>query len=242
MTPPNRHRPGFTLVELMFSLTLGTLILLVAAGLLASSGAGYGRTSGTVATSRERRALVDRLATDLASGIPATGSILNSEPTGKLAFITLLPAVGQSEDGRNGDACAVSYRLADLEMGGRTRRCLVRSVKESGDTFAALRSGKAAMLFTGGFPVDEPLAFDVVGFTAQPKSVDAGGVSQDWTDDGGGPPDALEITLVLVRPGFARRLKTAADWDALAESAENPRNTALETHTATLRFGNHAHH
>ncbi len=241
MKPPVRHRPGFTLLEMMFSLTLGTLILLLAAGLLGSSGAGYGRTSGGVATGREGRALFDRLGADLASAVLVDGSILKAGRTETLAFVTLLPAVAQSDEGHLGDACAVSYRLADLEMGGRARRCLVRSVRESGETFTALRAGEVATLFTATFPIDEPLAFDVAGFEARPKSVDGSGTWRDWTDHGAGPPDELEITLVLVRPGLARRMKTSADWDALAESAGDVRDAGLETHTATFRFGNHAH-
>ena len=240
MTPLDRHRPGFTLLEMMVSLTLGTTILLLAAGGWGSSGAGYGRTSGGVATSREGRALFDRLAADLASAISVKDSVLATDPSGKLAFVTLLPTAAQSEEGRSGDACAVSYRLADLETGNRTRRCLVRSVRESGETLVALRTGEIGTLFTGNSPVDEPLAFDVAGFEAKPKSVAANGGWQNWADEGSGPPDALEITLVLARPGLAWRMKTTADWDTLAQSGGNPRNADLETHSATLRFGNHA--
>ena len=238
MKPPCRHRSGFTLVEMMFSLTLGTLILLLAAGLLGSSGAGYGRTTEGVATSREGRALFDRLGTDLASGVLVDGALL--EP-GRLAFIALLPADAQSDEGRLGDACAVSYGLVDLEMGGRTRRCLVRSMRESGDTFAALRVGEVGTLFTRKFPIEEPLAFDVVGFDARPKSADGAGTWRDWTGQSGGPPDAVEITLILVRHGLARRMKTAADWAALTEAIGHDHNPGLETHMTTLRFGNHAH-
>jgi prepilin-type N-terminal cleavage/methylation domain-containing protein len=234
------HRAGFTLVEMMFSLTLGTLILLLAAGLLGSSGAGYGRTIGGVATGREGRAVLDQLGADFASAVMINGSSLDFGLTRSIAFITLLPPAAQSDEGCIGDACAVFYRLKDLETGGRTRRCLVRSVRESGETFAALRAGKIGTLSTGKFLIEEPLAFDVVGFEARPKSATGSGVWRDWVDDETGPPDVLEITLVLVRPELAGRTCTTAAWDALGESIGTARNAGLETLTATLRFGNHA--
>lgn len=236
----SRHHPGFTLVEMMFSLTLGTLILLLAAGLLGRSGDDYRYTSGGVATGREGRAAFDRLVADLSSGVMVEGSRLESDGTGSIVFVTLLPAADQSDEGHIGDACAVSYRLKDLQSGGKTRRCLVRSVRESSETLAALRAGEIEKLFTGKFLVEEPLAFDVARFEASPKSAGATGVWLDWTNHDEVPPDALEITLVLVRPELAVHTRTAADWDALAENIGNISNSGLEIHTATIRFGNHA--
>ncbi|MES2474727.1 MAG: prepilin-type N-terminal cleavage/methylation domain-containing protein [Verrucomicrobiota bacterium] len=231
---------GFTLVEMMFSLTLGTVILLTAAGLLGSSGDGYGRTSGSVATGREARASLDQLGTDLASAVSMKDAVLATGSGGKIAFLTLLSESAQSDDGHLGDACVVSYRLADLKIGGRTRRCLVRSLRESGDTFRALRAGDSARAFTDKFSIEEPLAFDVVGFESRPKVVALGGVWQDWVADESDAPDALEIKLTLVRPQLAGRMRTQQDWDALAMRSGKSRNPGLETTTATLRFGNHA--
>lgn len=238
MNAAKRNLPGFTLVEMMFSLTLGTLILITAAGLLGSAGAGYGHTSGDMATRREDRVLFDRLGTDLASAVAVRDMVLESGASGRIAFVTLLPASAQSDDGRGGDACAVSYRLVDLESGGRVRRCLMRGVRESGETFAALRAGETGELFSGEYAIEEPLAFDVAGFEARPES---SGTTVVGKDSSGQAPDVIEITLVLARPELARRMKSTADWDALQDRIDEPRGTGLESHTATLRFGNHAH-
>ena len=68
MSASRPQTPGFTLVELMFSMAIGSMILILAASVLGSSGDSYERVGGSVASEREARALIARLASDLSSG------------------------------------------------------------------------------------------------------------------------------------------------------------------------------
>ena len=240
----NSIRPqihGFSLVELMFSMAIGSMILILAASVLGSSGDGYERIGGGVASEREARALITRLASDLSSGrFHKDGVIVKSSaawPVDRLGFLSLQPAHAQTDPGRIGDLCAVSYYVEDLDIGGKTVRCLMRGFRESGETFSALRGGSIAPLFAASAGLDEPVAFGVISFEARPKSRDADGKWVDWIKDDSTGPELIDVRLILARRELAGKLKSPGDWDAVGMPG---RHKDLEVYATTLRFGNHA--
>jgi prepilin-type N-terminal cleavage/methylation domain-containing protein len=246
---PEKSR-GFTLVELMAAMAIGTIILLAAASLLGSSGEGYGRIGGGVATEREARVLISQLGSDLSTAVfHKDGVIDNSSqswPADRLGFLSLQPAAAQTDDGLIGDLCAVNYYIKDLDIGGKKTRCLMRGFRESKDTFAALENAVVAPLFAAREKIDEPVAFGVVSFAARPKSRDAAGAWIDWVRNDTKGPEAFDVRLVIARRELAGRLKTSADWDGtgaagrhLGEAAAADKNRYLEVYVAMIRFGNH---
>lgn len=241
---------GFTLVELLSAMTIGTMILLAAASLLGSSGDGYERVGGSVAAEREARALITQLSADFATARFHKDGIIEfsakSWPDDRLGFLGLQPAEAQPEDGLLGDLCAVSYYIKDLPIGGKTVRCLMRGFRDSADTFAALQNGSLASLFTPQEKIDEPVAFGVVSFQARPKSRDAAGTWIDWIKNDNKGPEAFDVRLVIARRDLAGRLKQAADWDGggsagsqLGQASEAGRNPNLEVYETRIRFGYH---
>ncbi len=242
------HRSGgFTLVELMFSMAIGTIVLVLAAAMLGTSGDGYERVGGNVAAEREARALISQLTSDLSTAYFHKDGVIDksssSWATDKIGFLTLQPAAAQTEDGRIGDLCAVNYYIKDLTMGGKEVRCLMRGFRESNDTFKALRDNKVDSLFMEQSK-DEPVAFGVVSFTATPRSKDTTGRWIDWVKNDTLGPDAFDIRLIIARRSLSGRLKTASDWNGggglLGTPAKADRNPNLELYETTIRFGNHA--
>ena len=238
---------GFTLIELLASVVVGSIVLLAAAALLGSSGEGYERVGGGVATEREARALISQLTADLATArfhkdgpIESTGT---AWPAARLGFLSLQPAETQSRDGRIGDLCAVHYYIKDLEIGGKTVRCLMRGFRESADTFTALGNDNISSLFQPDDTLDEPVAFNVTAFEARPMSRDETGAWREWTRNNDKGPEAFDVRIVIVRRELAGRLRTTADWDGgntqLGTDANAARNRYLETYGAMIRFGNH---
>jgi prepilin-type N-terminal cleavage/methylation domain-containing protein len=246
-----RHRSGFSLIELMFSMAVGSIILLLAATMLGTSGDGYERVGGTVATEREARALITQLSSDLSTAQFHKDMVIDNSsggwPLDKLGFLSLQPALAQSEAGRIGDLCAVNYYIKDLPIGGRTLRCLMRGFRESKETFEAIKNDNVPLLFAEKPAVDEPVAFGVVSFSALPKSLDENGKWTDWVKNDTVPPDALDVRLVVARRNVQGRLKTASDWngsgndkDPLGQPDKVDRNKNLEVYATIIRFGNHA--
>ena len=246
MSPQQRQPRGFTLIELMVSMAIGSILLLAAAVLLGSSGDNYERISGGVAAEREARALITRFTSDLSAATFHKDGVFEqsttSWPADRIGFLSLQPSEAQSDAGRIGDLCAVSYYLKDLPINGNSIRCLMRGFRESKDTFDALGNDSIPSLFAPQGGIDEPVAFGVVSFEARPKSRDPSGKWIDWVPNDITAPEALETRLVVARRALAARLKTTADWDGsalLGTPAEAGRNKDLEIFSALIRFGNH---
>lgn len=231
-------------------MTIGSVILIVAATMLGTSGDSYERIGGSVSSEREARALVTQLSSDLASARFHKDGAFNTSaaewPVDRIKFLSLQPDEAQTEAGRIGDLCAIHYYIKDLPMGGKTVRCLMRGFRESADTFAALRAGTLAPVFAERPLADEPIAFGVVSFQARPKTRDGSGKWIDWVVNDVTGPQALEVKLVIARRDIGGRLKLASDWNGtggaqslLGKPTEADRNKALEVYATTLRFGNH---
>ena len=251
MSSPRPRSCGFSLIELMFSMAIGSIILILAATMLGSSSDGYERVAGSVASEREARALMTQLASDLSTAKFHKDTLIEkssaSRPTDRLGFLSLQPAAAQTNAGRIGDLCAVNYYIKDLTIGNKTTRCLMRGFRESNDTFKALKDGAISPLFLDQANIDEPIAFGVVSFEARPRSRDTTGKWIDWVPNATTGPEALDVKLVVARRELSGKLKSAADWNGtgatgklMGEPSKPDRSKNLEVYSATLRFGNHA--
>ena len=247
MRASSRYSRGFTLVELMFSMAIGTIVLLLAAFMLGGSGDGYERVGGNVAAEREGRAAITQLSADLSTGNYNQDGVMDqstvSWPKDRLGFLCLQPAQAQTDEGHIGDLCLIYYYIKDLTMGGKTVRCLMRGFRESSDTFRALRDDSLPSLFKERPDIDEPVAFGVISFSAHPRSRDTTGKWIDWVTSDSAGPEAFDIRLAIAHRDLMGKLKTSADWDGngnlLGAPDKADRNPNLEIYETTIRFGNH---
>ena len=237
---------GFTLLELMVSMAVGSIILLVAALVLGGSGDAFRRVDDGVAAEREARAAIAQLGSELSAAVFHEGGVFERPgaawPADRIGFLSMQPAEAQSASGRIGDLCAVTYYLGDLSIGGKTVRCLMRGFRESAGTFEALGNGDVTPLFAPRANLDEPIAFGVVSFEARPKSRNASGHYVDWSSGGHAGPAAVALRLVIARPTLAARLKTPEDWDGpgpLGKPDVADENDGLGIYAAILSYGNH---
>lgn len=245
----SRGISGFTLIELMCAMAVGAVALLAAAFLLGSSGESYERASGGVAAGCEARAVIAQLGSDLSTARYHKDGVIEqsgaSWPADRLGFLSMQPDAAQTDEGRIGDLCAVSYYIKDIGMGASTVRCLMRGFRDSRETFAALVTRDVASLFTERPGIDEPVAFGVVSFQAQPKVRDAAGRWLDLTNNWPSGPQAIDVRLVIARRGLAAKLKTSADWDGagtngkwLGPPGDAELNKDLEIFGMSLPYGN----
>ena len=252
------HATGFTLVELMVAMTLGAVVLLIAAEMLGRTGGNYGRISGGIGTERELRAALGQIESDAATAVPAAGQVFAADsrgdwPSHRLGFLTLQAPEAQSDDGRIGDLCAVHYYLKDLKVDGRTVRCLMRGFRESKETFAVLRGGGNLRSLFADDQRDEPIAFGVLGFEAMPMKRSANGRWLPWSapkkqgaasvagadspPPGPAAPDALKLRLILATRETMGKLRTPDDWDGKGEFAHLLGSPAKAEKNRNLRVG-----
>lgn len=243
---------GFTLTEMLVSMTLGSVLLLAAVVMLENTGTGYERIGGGVATEREARGLLSQLAADLSNARFHKDGVIEMSsatwPVDQLGFLCLQPAMAQADDGRIGDLCAVSYAIRDLSVNGKTVRCLMRGCRDSADTFKALENDGLHPLLTRHDDRDEPIACGVVSFMARPQARDPAGQWIAWSPTDPTGPEAFDVCLVLARRNLLAKLQRPADWDGagtaaimLGPPAAVSRNPNLEVYSTLIPFGNHDH-
>jgi len=240
------HCSGFSLLELMVSMSIGMALLVLAAGVLGKTGDGYERLNGNLHAEREARAALNQLKIDIESASHHAELICTKETSGwardSIGFFSFQSSDAQSETGHIGDLCAIHYYLRTLTLGGKSVRCLMRGFRESDETFQALRDGKVANLFTPQ-DRDEPVAFGALAFEVLPKILKETGEWGDWEPTGAGPPDRVILRLTLARRNLASQLKNPADWDQtgglFGSPAEAENHPQLEFYETAIRFGHH---
>jgi prepilin-type N-terminal cleavage/methylation domain-containing protein len=248
MIRPPRHRGGFTLLELLVTMSIGAVLLLVAATMLGRAGDSYSQGSGSVAAEREARAVLTQMGDDFAKAVWHQDTIFEAGGEGwkraRTGFLSLQPEDAQSEDGRSGDLCAVHYYVKDIQAGPTTVRCLMRGFRESGEVFPALRAGSLTPMFAEE-DTDEPVAFGVLAFEATPLTRELGtGNLIDWTQTGNPVttgPDFLRLRLVVARRELLGKLATSSDWDSSplrGDPLKASENRNLEVYEVLQRFGN----
>lgn len=246
--PRDRHRGGFTLLELLVTMAIGAVILLIAATMLGRAGDSYSQGSGSVAAEREARAVLTQMGEDFAKAVWHKDSIFEAGGEGwkraRTGFLSLQPEDAQSDDGRSGDLCAVHYYVKDIEVGESTVRCLMRGFRESGEVFPAIKAGSLTPMFAEE-DTDEPVAFGVLAFEATPLNLEEGtGSLINWTQTGdlvSESPDYLRIRLVVARRELLGKLASTSDWDSSplrGDPLKASENRNLEVYEVLQRFGN----
>lgn len=239
---PGRH--GFSLIEIVAALAIGSLILLGAASLLGWSGELYQRGTGGISAEREARAALSIISENLANAVWHPSTVFERTGEGwaldRIGFLSLQPSDAQSPGGRAADVCAIHYYIDDRLIGGRIVRCLMRGFRESAEVLRILETDEIASLFEPR-EQDEPLAFGIVAFGAEPQQRDPVTRRREkWMPEGGLPVDAVALSLVVARPELTRLLTTGEDWSTsthLGDPSKPEENRRLETFRLVQRFG-----
>ncbi|MFT3989815.1 MAG: prepilin-type N-terminal cleavage/methylation domain-containing protein [Luteolibacter sp.] len=237
---------AFTLIELMAAMAVSCVVLLGASALLGRALDHYSQTTSRIETSESARIGWSQIRADLESARFLQGAVFENpgadRPQGRLGIFRLIKDASQRETQRIADLGAVHYYLADQTMNGRVVRCLMRGTRESADTFDALESDEMESLFARREQMDEPVVTGVSSFEVKPKRWSRGWV--DWNADDSFSPEAVELRVVIVKPGIAAQMKTPADWDGsgrfqeilggIRDAASNPH---LEVFSGLFPFG-----
>lgn len=214
--PRRRADAGLTLIELLVAVTVGSLVVLAMAGMLANTGDIYRNTEREVEADRDGRAALERLRRDLSSRVPGLPVVFERDPetgTHALGFFTAQPALGQLPGQNAGDVCHVGYVSAITGDGGnRVSRKLYRVFESSNQAITRLRNNDAAPRAANP-ETDDVIAFNLFDFQvelAERTPEGAWVVPADPAD--ASSADRARILLRLLTTSAAAELTEPSDW------------------------------
>lgn len=222
-----RHLPsgGFSLVELLTAMAIGSLVLVAAATILAASNQSAERLRDSRSFSREQSEFLRRLADDLSSAVarPQSGLFIQSgTDDAEIRFHCLKPEGAQPRESRLSDLCAVRYVLADFPSANGMTRCLARQFVPSREWFMALKSGQSSP--SRNAMSAEPVVLGVVRLEISQMVSDGRG---NWTKPMEGAFSvsdrrAIKLRIVLASPSLRSSLRSREDWNSIAGVAALP--------------------
>ncbi|MDD5199667.1 MAG: prepilin-type N-terminal cleavage/methylation domain-containing protein [Terrimicrobiaceae bacterium] len=230
---------GFTLLELLVSMSILALLLVILMGMVDGATKLWRQSENRVDSFREARAALNIIASDLQSIYVAANPKNYSAATPKffalnspdgaeaaikesksdsLFFVAALPSDSQKPGANKSDLCSVGYFLAfaPASLGNvKESMNLYRYLRSSDDTFAALNDTlPLARGVTIGPSGEEVLARNITSLKIQAYVVDpTTHKPAEFKASATQPaPDFVDIELTALNNDSVKRLKSKADW------------------------------
>lgn len=200
---------GFSLVEVLVSMSLSLFVLLTMLAVTEMSARGYQGATRRIDTMVEARGalriLADDVSTMLGQGDSLFGFDDSREHFHELWFLTLKPVDAQDENKAVGDVCFVHYFTAVTPdspvVDSVSTRKLYRRFLASEDVLPSLRLGKLPE--NERAPEEaEIVAFNVMGFRVFPQALGTEAAVYE----------RLGVELFVLDNETSVRFRTAADW------------------------------
>lgn len=213
---------GFTLLELLVSMAIGSGIMLLLLTLMSDSSDTYSSALRTIAQRVEGRSGLHLLRRDIAGQLGGReilyeqGTLGQTWACDEFGFFTVKTAESQGDPNALGDVCFVRYYVAenDVFADGFSRK-LYRQFLTSDMAKEVLEQGIA-----NGAPAVDPSVDEVVAVNVAHFSVslwtrpDSSSAWEKWTAASPTAPLRADISLVIANSKTARRLNSSEDWDS----------------------------
>ncbi len=234
-----QHSRGFTLLEVLVSVTIASGLLLVLMIAFKNSSENASSTQSQLHAAEEARAGMSILTRDLNFAVrleemrheEGSGPIASDE----LGFYTQVPLEAQAQDPAPvGTLCYVLYYTAATpELPGETSaltRKLYRRLVSSAELTDLLSAGQDPRTDVDPDPLlDEPVIYQCARFRATPREFEEG-VTETWVYQPAAPPnpnpdpnlpppappekpDWLDLEIILAGENLSSSLRTAGEWD-----------------------------
>lgn len=212
---------GFTLLELLVSLAVGSLVILIILASLLRGSKDYKRIDERRHASLEARSALHAIANDLRSATWDSTSLFYQKsqatwPEDSVGFFLSKPRSSQSSQEAIGDMCYVYYYTAITADQRGVSRKLFRQFISSQKAFELLKNKSDPLLIppTNNPEEDEPIAFDIAGIRIEPFYYDSQKKAIAWSPTHTSPPDYIDITLFITDKSTRIHLVTGDDWKA----------------------------
>lgn len=241
------------MMELLVSMAITSILMITLLSLVGQSTDSYTRTQKAVNSLSQARAFMQFFEKEISTNLPDTHllyektenssqeSPVNSD---KLLFIRTL-STDEETDTDPGDIGTTHYYVAiTADRGSAVSPKLYRQILGSEKTQELIEAGDGiafpAQNPSGATDPDEPLVYNVIDFTAQPKYRDSTGALLEWDDTLDEAPVVIDLTIRFVDDSTGERFKTKAKWDALAQDAtdtDSANYSLIQTFSRTIAIG-----
>lgn len=215
---------GFSLIEVLVSMTLSLMVILTVLAATGMTTRGYQGATRRIDTMVEARGALRILADDVSTilGVEANEFDWDNsdENFHEIWFKTLKPIDAQDQDEAVGDVCYVHYFTAvtpdsPVEGSAITRK-LYRRFLDSSEVLESIRS--QTLPEPDADPEQaEVVAFNVMGFQVSPRSRNSSSGDDGTRED----LQQLGIELFVLDNETSARFQTSADWSYETQLAQN---------------------
>lgn len=234
LTSLQRNRSAaFTLLEILVAVSLLALLMVLMMGIVTSASMLWRDGENRIDPYREARAAMSLIARDLRSltaldsadeflinnsgafaKLPGAAEAATNR-AGALFFLSRKPANAQDPTMDDGELCEVGYYLGFERLHGATNASLnlYRHFRNSTETYANLLGSRLFSDSVIGPSGEEMLARNIRKLIITPLVETNGTVTTHFSPSPEKPhPDWLEISLVAINRGSARKFPDRASW------------------------------
>jgi prepilin-type N-terminal cleavage/methylation domain-containing protein len=235
---------GFTLTELLVTMTISASLLLILSAIVTQTTDGYAFTQRSINHLSQARAFLQLFESELSLRLPETPIVhLSSFASGPVSSDQIAFARTRPLDERNpeipGDLTTSCYYVAFVEDSDqRTIPKLFRKILNPIEAQAFIDDGREAVLPDIDPTVDEPVIDSVLSFHAVPMYRNPETANDEpWDQTTGQPPSHIELTIRTLDESFSRRFTDKAAWNRLAISPTESERSMIRSVTQKVSIG-----
>jgi type II secretory pathway pseudopilin PulG len=238
----NSGKSGLTLIELLFSMSITSMLLLALAALVSQSTDGFNQSQRTVNQLSQSRAFYQIFQSELSLRLPDTPLLHEDGDSGggissdKIVFVRSLPEQEQMIDSPGDIAASYYYVAYSEDASHRSSPKLFRKILNPTETYDLIEHNDSAKTPEpiGG----EPFLDGVLSFQVNPMYLDP--ISNEympWNKSMPHSPCRLEINVRTIDDSISRNYSKQAEWERLIHAPNKNEQRMIHAFSCELNIG-----
>lgn len=206
-----------------------SVLMITLLSLVASSTESYTRTQKSINALSQARSFMLFFDREISSQLPSTFFLHEKseeasgpESSDKFVFTRVLTNDEQVEDDPGDLGTSVYYVAFSDDVGNAESPKLFRKNIGPKDTQEFMDAGSSAAFPSVNTEEDEPVVYNLLKFTCQPKYIDSAGDLQEWELQEPALPDpsVVKLEITFLDDSSAQGFTTESQWVEIASKAE----------------------